>query len=307
MKATVNESATCSNHHPQPATTGWLDRALGLADDRYMLMSGSMHKVSRSSLFGLVAPSLGWAPPLRYLLRRARILRLLEQVPVGDAVEFGCGAGALLDDFFSRGFNIVGVETSPRALALARLLAVHSGGTQSIFDEFNPSWRAEKDLVCAFDVLEHIEDDDAAITQWVSLLRPGGLLMLSVPAHRKRWSAGDQWAGHWRRYDKKDLIDLLHRHNLSIVHLECYGFPLGNLTERIGTKLYQRLLDERTANITRQEATAQSGVERTDALRLFQRLDTFLGRLALRFFLGFQAITSKTNLGCGYLVLARRR
>lgn len=270
-------------------------------------MSKGTHKMSRSSLFGLVAPSLGWAPPVRYLLRRARILRLLERVPAGDVVEVGCGAGALLDDFSSRGFNAIGVETSPRALALARSLAAHSGGTQSFVDTVNPNWEAAKDLVCAFDVLEHIEDDDVAIAQWVSWLRPDGLLMLSVPAHRKRWNAGDEWAGHWRRYDKKDLTNLLHNHDLSIIHFECYGFPLGNLTELIGSKLYQRLLDERTADTTRQEATAQSGIERTDALRLFQRLDTLLGRAALRFCFALQAVTSFTDFGGGYLVLVKRR
>lgn len=271
-----------------------------------MIVNG-LSQVARSKLFGLVAPSLGWAPPVRYLLRRARILRLLEQTPIGDVVEVGCGAGALLDDFSCRGFNVIGVETSSHALALARRLAKHGGGTQNLVDTVSPAWLAKKDLVCSFDVLEHIEDDGAAITQWVSWLRPRGLLMLSVPAHRHRWSAGDEWAGHWRRYDRTDLISLLHNHDLSIVHFECYGFPLGNLTERIGSRLYKRLLSERAVNTNRQMATAQSGIERTDALRLFRRLDTILGRLALRLCLGIQAVMSSTDLGSGYLVLAQRR
>lgn len=271
-----------------------------------MIDSGFSHVV-RSELFGLVAPSLGWAPPVRYLLRRARILSLLKQIPAGELIEVGCGAGALLDDFSCRGFKAVGLETSPAALTLARALAKHGKGTQSIVNTVNPAWQSEKDLVCAFDVLEHIEDDSAAIEQWASWLRPQGLLMLSVPAHRHRWNAGDEWAGHWRRYDRKDLAELLQRQGLSIIHFECYGFPLGNLTEFVGSKLYQRLLDERASDTTRQMATAQSGVERTDAVRLFRRLDTFLGRLSLRFFLSFQAATASTNFGGGYLVLAQRK
>ena len=260
----------------------------------------------RSKLFGLVAPSLGWAPPLRYLLRRARILKLIRRLPPGQLIEVGCGAGALLDDFSSLRFDSVGLETSPAALAMAHLLAVHGGSGQIIVDNIDSTWEESKDVVCAFDVLEHIEDDAAALRQWVRWLRPDGWLVLSVPAHRRRWSPGDEWAGHWRRYDRSDIEALVRSCGLAIAHLECYGFPLANLTEWYGAKLYRRLLTERGKGVSKLEASANSGVERADASKLFRYVNTLPGQVALRMCLCIQAATTRTDWGSGYLLLVRR-
>src|SRR3546814_7757828 len=86
-------------------------------------------------------------------------------------------------------------------------------------------------MVCAFDVLEHIEDDRLAIQEWIRWLAPNGKMILSVPAHRSRWGAGDVWAGHYRRYDRNDVEQLLVSCGMEVEHLECYGFPLANATE----------------------------------------------------------------------------
>lgn len=260
----------------------------------------------RSPLFGLVAPSLGWAPPLRYLLRRQRVMKLLGPIAPCRILEVGCGAGALLDEFALMGHDSTGLETSPRAVALARAIAGTTGGRQALATEPVPGWEGAFDLVCAFDVLEHVADDSAALGLWLGWLRPGGHVCLSVPAHRSRWGAGDEWAGHHRRYDRRDLVDLLASHQLEIQHLECYGFPLANLTEWLGSRTYRRLMQERRRAVTSAEASAESGVERTDYLRLFRRMDTLAGRLALRANFGLQALAARTDLGSGYLVLARR-
>lgn len=260
----------------------------------------------RSPLFGLVAPSLGWAPPLRYLLRRERVMKLLGPLAPCRLLEVGCGGGALLDEFASKGHASTGLETSPRAVALARAIAAATGGQQTLAAQPGPDWTGAFDLVCAFDVLEHVADDSAALGQWLDWLRPDGLVCLSVPAHRSRWGAGDEWAGHHRRYDRRDLVDLLAAHRLEIQHLECYGFPLANLTEWLGSRTYRRLMDERQRTVTSAEASAESGVERTDYLRLFRRMDTMAGRLALRANFALQSLAARTDLGSGYLVLARR-
>ncbi|WP_146906945.1 class I SAM-dependent methyltransferase [Arenimonas daejeonensis] len=262
--------------------------------------------VVRSALFGTVAISAGWVPPLRYLLRRRRIMRLLSPLPAGRLVEVGCGGGALLDELSAMGHQAVGVESSPRALAVASALAEATGGRQRLLAAPDPDWDRQVDLVCSFDVLEHIENDRQALDEWLSWLRPGGLLCLSVPAHRHRWSAGDEWAGHYRRYDREDFLGLLSGRGLRIEHLECYGFPVANLTEWLGARTYRRLLAERDAGVSRREATAGSGVDRRDSKALFRWLDSWPGRACLRLALGSQALFARTDLGSGYLVLARK-
>jgi SAM-dependent methyltransferase len=86
------------------------------------------------------------------------------------------------------------------------------------------------DLVLAFEVLEHYRDDQACLQKWVSLLNPGGVLIFSVPAHRRQWTSNDTRAGHARRYEKDELTDKLLRQGFRILCLWCYGFPLLNWT-----------------------------------------------------------------------------
>jgi SAM-dependent methyltransferase len=259
----------------------------------------------RSKLFGIVAPGDGWVPPLRYLLRRERVLRLVRRLPRSQLLEIGCGAGALLDDFERLGFQTTGFETSTPAFEIATRLARESN--RLVVQESDTSWRSCFDVVCAFDVLEHIEDDNAALAGWLEWLRPGGSMLLSVPAHRRLWNAGDEWAGHWRRYDRADLVNLLHRNDLVTEHLESYGFPLANIADVVGQRVYKRMLSARSASMSKSEASAFSGIERTDNARLFHRLDTPFGRFALRGSFAIQALSSRTSLGNCYLVLARRR
>lgn len=259
-----------------------------------------------SALFGVVAPSFGWAPPLRYLLRRKRVMHLLQPFMPCSLIEVGCGAGALLHELGTGSHDVIGLETSAPALTMARAIAGAAGGQQVLVDAPDPAWQASKDLVCAFDVLEHIENDGAALSTWAAWLKPTGRLCISVPAHRRRWGPGDEWAGHWRRYDRSDLVELLRTQGLIIEHLECYGFPLANLTEWVGTRTYRRLIGERDSGTSRVRATANSGIDRSDYLRLFRWIDSPLGRVGLRVAMVMQAAASRLNWGSGYLVLARR-
>jgi SAM-dependent methyltransferase len=204
------------------------------------------------------------------------------------------------------GWDATGMETSPRALATAEAIAKASGGKQKVVPSPSPAWDGTFDVVCAFDVLEHIADDADALDQWLGWVRPGGWVCLSVPAHRRRWSAGDEWAGHYRRYDRADLLALLASRKLTVEHLECYGFPLANLTERLGNSTYRRLIDARKEPVSPAEASAESGVERSDYVRIFRLMDTIAGRVAIRAALLAQGLTARSNLGSGYLVMARK-
>jgi SAM-dependent methyltransferase len=257
--------------------------------------------MERHPLFGLSAPELGWVPAPRYALRRARLLALAERLPRGRLLEVGPGAGALLSDLAALGFACEALETSEDALRLARELNPGARLARAP----GPDWNGAFDVLVACEVLEHIADDRAALEEWRGWLRAGGHLILSVPAHARRWSATDVWAGHFRRYEKEDLRRLFEDAGFEVVELECYGFPLSNWIEPLRAGSHRRALSRRAAQ-GMQEATAQSGIERGLEARLWPLQASAPGRLLFRAAFGLQKAFRHRDLGTGYLVLARR-
>jgi SAM-dependent methyltransferase len=82
---------------------------------------------------------------------------------------------------------------------------------------------ASFDLVCALDIVEHVDDDAAALQELSRVARPGAVVLLSVPLHPELWNAFDDFVGHRRRYRPEVLADTLSRHGLTIEHSAAYG------------------------------------------------------------------------------------
>jgi SAM-dependent methyltransferase len=79
------------------------------------------------------------------------------------------------------------------------------------------------DLVCALDIIEHVEDDNAAWSEVCRVAKPGALLLLSVPLHAARWTAFDDFVGHKRRYEPDELARRLAQHRLVVERSAVYG------------------------------------------------------------------------------------
>lgn len=79
------------------------------------------------------------------------------------------------------------------------------------------------DLVCAMDILEHVEDDVGAVNELTRVLAPGGTLLISVPLHQSHWTAFDDFVGHCRRYEPAALISLLAQFCMQIECSAVYG------------------------------------------------------------------------------------
>ncbi len=259
-----------------------------------------------SNTTGIIMPEIGWSPPIRYLLRRDRILSALKTVPTGKLLEIGCGAGALLHDLARMGFAVQGLETSDEARSKAEKIAQQTRPPHGVHAAPQAGWDAYFDVICAFDVLEHIEDDHAALDQWLQWMTPQGQIILSVPAHRSRWGAGDEWAGHWRRYDRQDIRQLIQSHGLEIHRFECYGFPLANATEWLGNHAYRKLIRQRGEK-TKQQATASSGIDRRGYARFGKLTASVPAKALISTASALQTMTLNTDWGSGYLLLASRR
>ena len=61
------------------------------------------------------------------------------------------------------------------------------------------------DLVCALDIVEHVDDDDGALRELARVTAPGASLLVSVPLHASRWNAFDDFVGHRRRYEPDEF------------------------------------------------------------------------------------------------------
>ena len=84
------------------------------------------------------------------------------------------------------------------------------------------------DLVCAFDVIEHVEDDQHLFNELSRVLKDDGVLMCSVPLYAHLWTEFDDWVGHARRYDPSDLLAILSSNQLQLERSAAYGMQPAN-------------------------------------------------------------------------------
>jgi SAM-dependent methyltransferase len=79
------------------------------------------------------------------------------------------------------------------------------------------------DLVCALDIVEHVDDDASAWSEIVRVAATGAVLLLSVPLHPARWTAFDDFVGHKRRYEPAELAARLKQHGLAVERSAIFG------------------------------------------------------------------------------------
>lgn len=202
-------------------------------------------------------------PPLtpNASLRWDVVSRLLPDRP-GTVLEVGCGRGAAAARIARRADHFVGCEPDAQSYAVAD---ANIGSFARLYNcmSFKLPISETFDTICAFEVLEHIEDDHGALAEWREKLKPGGTLILSVPAWNARFAAADKIAGHFRRYDPEHMQAKLEQAGFTDIHVELYGFPAGHLLEAFRNYAASKLLAGGAENLDIAERTAGSG-------RLFQ-------------------------------------
>ncbi len=132
-------------------------------------------------------------------------------------LEIGCGTG-----FVSAGLKqanpqliLTGSDVSARGLSFAKQRIACLDCVQ--FDATDIPYREEFDVIGAFDVLEHIEDDHKVLRSIKQALKPRGGVMITIPQHQFLWSSADEKACHKRRYSKKEIIELLDKAGFEII------------------------------------------------------------------------------------------
>lgn len=253
---------------------------------------------------GPAAPEMGWIPAPRYLLRRARLLAAMKKLR-GQVLEIGCGTGALLLDLKHLGFDVTGLDTSEQARKISGELL--KGHDISVATSPLPEWKGRFDVILACEVLEHIEDDTAALEEWCQWLKPGGTLIITVPAHQYLWNENDVWAGHFRRYDAISLTRVLEQAHLKRMDMIYYGFPVATFTEQLnGLIKALRKRRNKTAEPDDKAAnTSRSGADRKDVLWVWPILSSVAGRWFFKLFDLMQRIPFTGKVSGGLIAVAR--
>jgi len=239
-----------------------------------------------------------WVPMPRYLLRRWVVRQLIRNIKPQDFIEIGSASGEMADWLSEREIPGVAVEISPKALRMLRArfdnhprIQVHNAA------EGQPDRTA--DLLLSMEVMEHLADDRLALSEWFELIRPGGHLLLSVPAGKRLFSAEDEMVGHYRRYERRELTEKLTAAGFERPEVLSYGFPLGLALKMIRNIVAKRKLRHDRRDM--QQRTEASGVERP-----FFWLRWMLNNF---FFLPFNLLQMpflRLDWTDGYIAVARR-
>ena len=140
-------------------------------------------------------------------------------------LDFGAGNGRFCVALQERGYQVHAVE--PDAALRARI-ADRGVSTEEVLEGFDPDLRF--DGIYTVNVLEHVEDDVGLLRAFFERLRPGGRLLVYVPAFEVLFSANDRRVGHLRRYRLSALCDLVRGAGFEIEtasYVDCLGFFAG--------------------------------------------------------------------------------
>jgi SAM-dependent methyltransferase len=195
-------------------------------------------------------------------------------------LEIGCGTGYVLQALQNAlpQSCLTGTEIYVTALPYA---ASRVGPKVSLFqmDARDIPYAAEFDLICAFDVIEHIEVDEHVLQELCRALRPGGGVLLSVPQHPFLWSRADEISLHKRRYRRGELESKCQKAGLEVIRSTSF------VTSLLPLMLLQRRLWSRRKNYNADaELTLPHSVEK--ALEFVLELERKGLRAGLSFPLG---------------------
>lgn len=237
----------------------------------------------------------------RYLFRKYNILRLIgKHYEIKKFLDIGCGAGELACTLAQNGLVGIGTDFSDQALNTAKHIRKSRRISEKSvqFIKGGIPKRGKFDVVICCEVLEHIKDDKKFLDNLHAI--DTKYYLISVPAKQKWFDQFDVKVGHFRRYEKKDLLDLLNDTGYQAIKFYSYGYPFINLTRLVRKALAKRVKHHDSIK----EKTKGSGVNPIKVEGLFNKVK--LAAIIKPLYL-FSLIFNNFDLSEGYLVLCQKK
>lgn len=153
----------------------------------------------------------------QYLLSLVR-----SQAQANDRIlDFGAGIGAFAEALAYDGYRVHCIEPD------AKQAAIIAAAGLSVSETLEGLANGSIDYLYSLNVLEHIEDDVATLRQWYQKLKPGGRILVYVPAFQMLYSSMDSKVGHFRRYTRRELTDKVSVAGFAVMvarYVDCAGF-----------------------------------------------------------------------------------
>ncbi|GGN02916.1 hypothetical protein GCM10009721_32710 [Terrabacter tumescens] len=158
-----------------------------------------------------------------YRERRHLLAKAIAGLAPGRAIDIGAAGGGNTRVLRQHGWDAVALEYGADGAEVA-----HGRGLATIRGDATrlPLADSSLDLVVAFDLLEHLVDDDAAVAEVRRVLKPSGTYLVAVPADPRLWSDHDEAVDHVRRYTRDGLVDLLQRGGFEVTDVRSWNVLL---------------------------------------------------------------------------------
>jgi len=164
------------------------------------------------------------------------IKQRIHPVRGANVLDFGCGTGAVLTEL-AKDYHAYGTDTSSLAIEFCHQRGLANSYCCTLETFPHPEMKFE--LVTMLDVIEHIDDDSGTLRQALQFIRPGGHLLVTVPAYQFLWSNHDDLNHHKRRYTRPRLKRVIEQSGFTVEMISYYNtflFPTA-LLERVVEKM----------------------------------------------------------------------
>lgn len=237
----------------------------------------------------------------KLILRESCIDDMTKLWVPGSFLEVGAGTGHMTKVFLSRGYGGACYDLGEKSRCLLKENLAAFGKRMHVADSLGELPANSFDYLFAFEVLEHIPDDHSALVAWAWHLKPGGKILLSVPAHARKFGKSDEIVGHVRRYEKDQLRGLLSGAGFQSMCIVNYGFPITEATRRLSNWLVGR--ESSHLRFSPEDRSIHSSFTRPP---IISNIISRMGESAFTPFRAVQRIFYHFDWGDGYVAVAEK-